>query len=142
MLEVSDLEVNLLDFVQKSFAFARLVTLNGKEYAVFERTETESESKFRPRLVKLFVLVPRGLIVHDFASDVLVVAPDGETPGPKSTGSALETAAEKTNFEEQGVAWRRVTVPEVGLVYLPAADSAPYQDAAGAAELGQALRET
>ena len=90
MLDVADLEVNLLDFVQKSFGFRRLVEVDGQEYAVFERTETESEAKFRPRLIRLYVVVPRSLIVHDFAADLLRIAPDGHTPGPRATGSAVE----------------------------------------------------
>ena len=131
--------MHLLDFVQKSFGFYRLVQLEDEEFAVFERTETESESKFRPKLVRLYVLVPRAWLVHDFASDLLAVAPDGKTPGRKSSGSAVETAAEKTSFQEQGVEWRRASVPSVGLVYVPADRSRRLLESPGLEALRAAL---
>ena len=119
MLDEADLETNVLEFVLKSFQFDRLETVGAEEYAVFHRTETESESKFRPKLVKLVVAVPRAWVVHDLAADLLLIASDGAHPGRRGTGTAVEAAAEKSEFTEQGVEWSRLPRPTGGWVYVP-----------------------
>ncbi|HTT34636.1 MAG TPA: hypothetical protein VMH78_02040 [Thermoplasmata archaeon] len=119
MLETSDLEGNVLEFLHKSFGFERLAAVGGTEYAVFSRRETESESKLRPRIIRLFVVAPRAAIVHELSADLLLLAPDGIRPGPRTGAPAREADAEPTAFEEQGFAWRRVGAP-AGIVYLPA----------------------
>jgi hypothetical protein len=119
MLEDADLEMNVLEFVQKSFQFDRSATVAGVEYAVFHRTETESESQFRPKLVKLVLAVPREWLVHDLASDLVLIAPDGIHPGPRGAGGAMEAAAEKSEFRQHGVDWVRHPRASGGWVYLP-----------------------
>ncbi|HXQ93694.1 MAG TPA: hypothetical protein VN864_00780 [Thermoplasmata archaeon] len=119
MVDEADLESNVLEFVLKSFQFDRTETVGGVEYAVLHRTETESESKFRPKLVKLVLVVPKDWIVHDLASDLLLIAPDGIHPGHRGSGTAVEAAAEKTEFSEQGVDWIRIARPAGGWIYLP-----------------------
>ncbi|HKV89726.1 MAG TPA: hypothetical protein VJQ43_00825, partial [Thermoplasmata archaeon] len=98
MLDEADLETNVLEFVLKSFQFDRTQTVGGVDYAVFHRTETESESKFRPRLVKLVLAVPRDWVVHDLAADLLLIASDGVHPGHRGSGAAVEASAEKSEF--------------------------------------------
>ena len=118
MVDEADLEVNVLDFLHKSFALERLATVDGVEYAVFHRRETESESRLRPSVIRLFLAVPRPLIVFDAAEDLLRLAPDGKTPGPRPPGVAHEAAADAPEFEEQGIGWIRIPVPN-GIAYLP-----------------------
>lgn len=119
MLDGADLETNVFEFVHKSFQFDLFQTVADVEYAVFHRTETESESQFRPKLVRLVVVVPRGSLVHDLAADLVLVAPDGVHPGRRGSGSAVEAAAETSEFTEQGVAWVRLRRKEGEWVYLP-----------------------
>lgn len=119
VVDEADLESNVLEFVLKSFQFDRSETVGGLEYALFHRTETESESQFRPKLVKLVLVVPLEWVVHDLASDLLLIASDGVHPGHRGSGSAMEAAAEKTEFSEQGVDWVRLPRPAGGWVYLP-----------------------
>lgn len=118
-MELAELETNVLEFQHKSFSFERVATLDGTELAVFSRRETETESKFRPKVIRLFVVVPIAQVVYDLAADLLLIAPDGATPGPRGVGVAAEAAAGTTEFNEQGLAWRRVAVPS-GLAYSPA----------------------
>jgi hypothetical protein len=119
VLDQSDLEVNVLEFRQRSFQFERLVELEGVEYAVFSRTETESESQFRPRLVHLRLVVPRAWVVYDEPNDVLLVARDGKTVPLRVVESVTEVGADPSEFPEQGIDWRRVTGPGGLLVYAP-----------------------
>ena len=119
VLDESDLEVNVLEFRQRSFQFERLVEHEGKEYAVFSRTETESESQFRPRLVHLRVIVPRSWIVYDEPNDILLLARDGSTIPPRLTESVTEVGADPTEFQEQGIDWKREPGPGGLLVYAP-----------------------
>jgi hypothetical protein len=118
MVEDTDLELNVLEFLSKSFSFERSVDLDGQELAVFHRTETESESRFRPKVVRLRLIVPKAWIIYDLAADLLRLGRDGVTPGPRSAGTAVESAAERSRFDEAGIAWRRVAV-EGGYVTAP-----------------------
>jgi len=54
-------------------------------------------------------------------SDLMLIAPDGAHPGHRGSGTAVEAAAEKTEFSEQGVDWVRLPRPEGGWVYVPKA---------------------
>jgi hypothetical protein len=133
MVDEADLETNVLEFVLKSFQYDRTDSVGGVDYAVFHRTETESESKFRPKLVKLVVAVPREWVVHDLASDLLLIASDGLHPGHRGSGSAVEAAAEKSEFPEQGVDWVRIPRPAGGWVYVPKSGRERWDEAAVAA---------
>lgn len=136
MVDAADLEVNLLGFQRKSFSFDRRATVDGREYGVFRRTETESEAKFRPRVVHLHVVVPLDWVVFDVAADLLAVGRDGVRPGPRSTGTAVEAAAEKAEFSEQGVLWQRASLGDGGFAYLPKELAPALLAPAGRAALG------
>jgi hypothetical protein len=120
VLDLSDLEINVLEFRQRSFQFDRMVDLHGTEHAVFARTETESESQFRPRLVHLRVVVPRAWVVFDEPNDVLLLAKDGATLPVRLTEPVTEVRADRPEFKEQGIEWRRKDAPGGFLVYAPA----------------------
>ena len=120
MLTVGDLEVNVLEFRQRSFQFQRAATVGDREVALFSRTETETESQFRPKLIHLHVLVPVAWVVHDEANDVLLVARDGATLPVRLTEQVVEVGAERAEFEEQGIAWKRTRGPSGSYVYAPA----------------------
>jgi hypothetical protein len=118
MLSTADLEVNVLEFRQRSFQYERSGEVGGTDYAVFGRTETETERKLRPRLVHLLLVVPRGWIVLDEGSDLLRVAREG-TPDPPSTAPVVEIAADPSEFREGGAEWVRTSRTSETLVYLP-----------------------
>lgn len=130
VVDEADLETNVLEFVLKSFQFDRMETVGAVEYAIFHRTETESESQFRPKLVKLVLAVPRDWIVHDLASDLMLIAPDGVHPGHRGTGTAMEAAGEKAEFSEQGVDWVRRPRTNGGWVYFPKRDEVNWTPSA------------
>jgi hypothetical protein len=120
VLEPSDLEVNVLEFRQRSFQFERLAEVAGHSIALFLRTETESESQFRPKLVHLRLLVPQAWVVLDEPNDVLLIARDGATLPVRLAEPVVEVGAERTEFQEQGLPWKRVAGPSGSLVYAPA----------------------
>ncbi|HTT72608.1 MAG TPA: hypothetical protein VMG99_00445 [Thermoplasmata archaeon] len=136
MLDLADLEINVLEFRQRAFSFERVATLGGEEFAVFGRTETESESQFRPRLVHLKLAVPRAWVVFDATSDVLALARDGATVPVRLTETVIEVGAEPPTFKEQGIEWRRGPGPNGVLVYAPAERAERVLADAGLAELG------
>jgi hypothetical protein len=119
MLEASDLEVNVLEFRQRAFSFERLATVADHGIAVFGRTETESESQFRPKLLHLKLAVPQAWVVYDEPNDVLRIARDGSTIPVRLTEPVVEVAAEPPEFQEQGIGWRRAPGPGGTLVYAP-----------------------
>ena len=118
MVELAELEVNVLEFVHKNFSFARMVPWGPGEIAVFQRTETENETQFRPKIIHLLLAVPREWVIYDLAADLLVLGSDGHTPGPRGVGTATEAAAETQEFREQGIDFRRFAVGGV-LLYVP-----------------------
>ncbi|MGD0249664.1 MAG: hypothetical protein ABSB97_02065 [Thermoplasmata archaeon] len=120
MLTAADLEINILEFRQRAFQFERLADFQGTDYAVFSRTETESESQFRPRLVHLKLIVPQAWVVYDEANDLLAVAEDGKTLPVRLTEPVVEVGAERPEFQEQGIAWRRAVGPSGSFAYAPA----------------------
>ena len=120
MLTASDLEINVLEFRQRSFQFERLASLEGTDLAVFSRTETESESQFRPRLVHLKLVVPQAWVVYDEPNDLLAVARDGRTVPVRLTEPVVEVRADRPEFREQGIDWKRADGPSGSLLYVPA----------------------
>jgi hypothetical protein len=138
MLDVPDLEVNVLEFRQRAFSFERLAPVGEREFAVFGRTETESESQFRPRLVHLKIAVPREWVVHDETNDVLLIARDGASIPVRLTEPVVEVGAEPPEFHEQGIAWRRAPGPGGTLVYAPADLADALLNPAGFSGLGLA----
>jgi hypothetical protein len=120
VLTASDLEVNVLEFRQRSFQFQRLATVGERDVALFSRTETETESRFRPKLVHLHLLVPHAWVVWDEPNDVLLIAKDGTTVPVRLTEPVVEVGAERPEFSEQGIPWKRVTGPSAAYVYAPA----------------------
>jgi hypothetical protein len=139
MLEPADLEVNVLEFRQRSFQFARIVELPGGPIAVFERTETETERQLRPRLLHLTLLVPQPWVVLDPATDLLRVAASGAVEAPPAIAPVVEVAAEPEEFEEGGVRWRRVAGrSSEAFLYGPAERSAALFSADGRRALGLA----
>ena len=119
MLTPGDLEVNVLEFRQRSFQFQRSVALAGRDIAHFSRTETETESQFRPKLIHLHLLVPVEWVVFDEPNDVLLIARDGATVPVRLTEQVVEIGADRTEFEEQGIAWKRGGGPSGAFVYAP-----------------------
>jgi hypothetical protein len=119
VLTAGDLEVNVLEFRQRSFQYQRTATVGDQEIALFSRTETESESRFRPKLIHLQLLVPVGWVVLDEANDVLLLAKDGATVPVRLTEQVVEVAAERPEFDEQGIAWTRAVGPSGAYVYAP-----------------------
>lgn len=138
MLDASDLEINVLEFRQRSFSFDHLATVGGTDYAVFSRTETESESQFRPRLVHLRLVTPLAWVVLDEPNDVLRLARDGATLPVRLTEPVVEVGAEPVEFHEQGIAWRRAPGPNATLVYAPAELAPCLLSGEGIAALGVA----
>lgn len=136
MLTAADLEVNVLDFRQRSYQFDRLASLGGTTFAVFSRTETESESQFRPRLVRLHLVVPLGWIVRDEAADSLRVSKDGLALPMAPAEPVVEVGAERPEFRELGVDWRRAAGPSASLVYVPKEFAGTLLAPSGLAALG------
>jgi hypothetical protein len=136
VLDASDLEVNVLEFRQRSFQFERLGEVAGRPIALFTRTETESESQFRPRLVHLRLLVPQEWVVLDEPNDRLAIARDGVTPPVPLAEPVVEVGAERTEFQESGLPWRRVAGPSGSLVYAPAELADRLLSADGFAAMG------
>ena len=119
MVDDATLETNVLSFREKSFSYRATVEAGGVPYAVFYRTEVESESRFRPKVVHLLLAVPREAILGDLASDTLVLAPDGRSAGPRRAGGAQEVDADETEFREQGIEFVRSQAPDGTIRYLP-----------------------
>jgi hypothetical protein len=136
VLSASDLEINVLEFRQRSFQFQRLASVDGRDVALFSRTETETESRFRPKLIHLHLLVPQAWVVFDEPNDVLLIARDGATLPVRLSEQVVEVGAERTEFDEQGIAWRRDGGPSGSFVYAPAELSGTLLTAASYAALG------
>jgi len=119
VLTAGDLEVNVLEFRQRSFQFQRLATVLGRAVALFSRTETETESRFRPKLIHLHLLVPVEWVVRDEPNDVLLLARDGTTVPVRLSEQVVEVGAERAEFDEQGIPFRREAGPSGSFVYAP-----------------------
>jgi hypothetical protein len=136
VLTAADLEINVLEFRQRSFQFERLADVEGTDFAVFSRTETESESQFRPQLVHMKLVVPQAWVVYDEPNDLLAIAEDGATVPVRLTEPVVEVRADRTEFREQGVEWKRRESPGGELVYVPTSHAATVLSEAGLAALG------
>ncbi len=136
MLEAADLEIDVLDFRQRSFQFDRIAEIDGTRFAVFSRTETESESQFRPKLVHLRVAVPLAWIARDEEADSLRIARDGAVTLPTIAEAVVEVGAEPPEFREQGIDWKRAAAPGGALVYAPTEYAGRLLAAPGFAALG------
>jgi hypothetical protein len=119
MVEDEVLSMNVLQFAGKSFDYDTTITFGGAEYAVFARTETETEAKLRPELVRMRVVVPREWVQYEEASDTLLLVPSGGTPGPARRRAAGATVLEPEEFRDQGVEWHRLTFAGRHTLYLP-----------------------
>ncbi|MHB1435023.1 MAG: hypothetical protein ACYCPN_03785 [Thermoplasmata archaeon] len=119
-MDLADLELNLLEFRQKSFQFARLAKVDGTEFAIFSRTETESERQFRPRLVHLHLAIPREWIRLDSEGEMLRLEPAGTAGAAPSTRDAEEVGTERSEFTEAGEVWKRETGAGGFHLYVPA----------------------
>ncbi len=116
MASPADLEVNLLEFRQKSFQFARLVRVGTEEFALFSRTETESENRFRPKLVQLFLALPRRSIRYDREEETLRWG----DPEPRRPTAAEPVGSERGEFRENGIDFRRLSLGGGRWLYVPA----------------------
>ncbi len=120
VLTAGDLEVNVLEFRQRSFQFQRLATVDDRTVAWFSRTETETESRFRPNLIHLHLLLPVEWVVLDEPNDVLLLSRDGVTLPVRLSEQVVEIGAERPEFDEQGIPFRRSRGPSGSFVYAPA----------------------
>jgi hypothetical protein len=130
--------VNVLEFRQRSFQFQRLATVADREIALFSRTETETESQFRPKLIHLYLLTPVEWVLYDEPNDVLLLARDGVTPPVRLAEQVVEVGAERTEFQEQGIPWKRAGGPSGSFVYAPTELAEALLDPAAYAALGLA----
>jgi hypothetical protein len=136
VLTEADLEVNVLEFRQRSFQFDRIAEWEGEQYAVFSRTETESESQFRPRLVHLHLILPLGWVALDAANDELRIAPGGGAPPPRLIETVVEVGAEPPRFKESGVEWTRTAPAPDQRLYAPSDRAERLLSPEGRAALG------
>lgn len=136
VLTAADLEVNVLEFRQRSFQFDRIAEWEGEPYAVFSRTETESESQFRPRLVHLHLILPLSWVVLDEPNDELRIAPGGGPLPPRRIETVVEVGAEPPQFQEGGVAWTRTSPSRESRFYAPADRADRLLSPEGRAALG------
>ncbi|MCI4363973.1 MAG: hypothetical protein L3K13_06715 [Thermoplasmata archaeon] len=119
MVEPAQLESTILEFRHKSFSFEGRLEVHDQPWVVFARSETESESKFRPRVVRLRVLVPVAWVHADPAGELLLLGREGAPGLSPPSGPALEVAAEPDEFEEQGIDWVRWRPRPERLLYMP-----------------------
>jgi hypothetical protein len=126
----------VLQFAGKSFDYESTVTVGGTEYAIFARTETETEAKLRPELVRMRVVVPREWVQYDEASDTLWMVAPGIPPGPARRRAAGATMLEPEEFRDQGIDWHRLTMAGRHRLYLPKAEEARLLSPEGRTALG------
>ena len=136
MVEDETLSMNILQFAGKSFDYDSTVTIGGTEYAIFARTETETEAKLRPELVRMRVVVPREWVQYEEASDTLLLAAASATPGPSRRRAAGATMLEPEEFRDQGIDWHRLTLSSRQTLYLPKGEEARLVGPEGRAALG------
>lgn len=105
MIDEEDLESTVLTFCGASFGFERALSISGQDLALFTRRETESEAKFRPRIVRRWLLVPRGWLFLDRNREVLVLGKEGKRPSLSGTVRIQDSegARPPARFDEQGI---------------------------------------
>ena len=136
MVEDEILSMNVLQFAGKSFDYDSTVTIAGVEYAIFARTETETEAKLRPELVRMRVVVPRTWVEYEEASDTLRLVAPGGPAGPARRRAAGATLAEPEDFRDQGIDWHRLSLPGRHTLYLPKTEEPRLLASEGRAALG------
>jgi hypothetical protein len=136
VLDEATLEVNVLSFLGKSFSYDRSAEIEGRPFSVFYRTETESESRFRPQLVHIKVVVPREWVVARESEQELLLARDGQLPAIRTVTEATESGTVKSRFEEQGIAFRREILSPGTHVYVPDEVASAVLSSAGKSSLG------
>jgi len=130
------LSLNVLQFAGKSFDYDSTITVGGRDYAIFGRTETESEAKLRPELVRMRVVLPREWVQYEEASDTLMlVRPDAPT-GPSRRRAAGTTMLEPEEFRDQGIDWHRLTLAGRHALYLPKGEEGRLLSSEGRTALG------
>jgi hypothetical protein len=136
MVDDETLSMNVLQFAGKSFDYDSTVTVGGTEFAIFARTETETEAKLRPELVRMRVVVPREWVQYEEASDTLLLAAPGGASGPSRRRAAGATMLEPEEFRDQGIDWHRLTLTDRHTLYLPKGEEARLLSTEGRAALG------
>ncbi|MGC2290256.1 MAG: hypothetical protein WA688_10450 [Thermoplasmata archaeon] len=136
MVEDEVLSLNVLQFAGKSFDYDSTVSVGGTEYAIFGRTETETEAKLRPELVRMRVVVPREWVQYEEASDTLLLQSPGATPGPSRRRAAGATMLEPEEFRDQGIDWHRLAFAGKHSLYLPKGEEARLLSTEGRTALG------
>lgn len=121
MLTEEELAESVLNFLKTSFAFERLLKLEGTEFAVFTRRETEAEAKLRPKVIRRWVVVPHTWVFFDKDADVLVLGKGGHKP---SRLIALQVEGERStlpadHFQEQGIEFMTHRFPGDLELYAP-----------------------
>jgi hypothetical protein len=130
------LSLNVLQFAGKSFDYDSTVAVAGIEYAIFGRTETETEAKLRPKLVRMRVVVPREWVRYEEAADTLMLLAPGGTAGPQRHRAAGTTMLEPEEFRDQGIDWHRLTLDGDHRLYLPKGEEGRLLSHAGRTALG------
>jgi hypothetical protein len=130
------LSLNVLQFAGKSFDYESTVSVAGMEYAVFARTETETEAKLRPELVRMRVVVPREWVQYEEASDTLQLQSPAAPGGATRRRAAGATMLEPEEFRDQGIDWHRLTLAGRHRLYLPKAEEARLLSPEGKTALG------
>ena len=136
MVDDEILSLSVLQFAGKSFDYESTVSVGGTEYAVFARTETETEAKLRPELVRMRVVVPRDWVEYEEASDTLQLVAPGGTAGPSRRRAAGATMLEPEEFRDQGIEWHRLTLAEKHRLYVPKREEARLLSTEGRTALG------
>ena len=124
MVDDETLAMNVLQFAGKSFDYDSTVVVGDIEYAIFARTETESEAKLRPELVRMRVVVPREWVHYEEAADTLMLLAPGGTAGPARRRAAGATMLEPEEFRDQGIDWHRLALAGGHRLYLPKGEEA------------------
>jgi hypothetical protein len=138
VIEEEDLDSTVLTFYGASFGFERALRIGALDLALFTRRETESEAKFRPRIVRRWLLVPRAWLFLDKNREVLVLGKDGKRPA--STGTIGIQNSEGTRppprFEEQGIPFRTEPVSKDLELYVVSSMRDAILSEEGCASLG------
>jgi hypothetical protein len=136
MVEEEVLSRNVLQFAGKSFDYDSTIAVGGIDYAIFGRTETESEAKLRPQLVRMRVVLPREWVEYEEASDTLAIRSGPEPGAPARRRAAGATTLEPEEFRDQGIDWHRLLLPDRHSLYLPKAEESRLLGAEGRRALG------
>ncbi|HEV2449590.1 MAG TPA: hypothetical protein VGU43_04160 [Thermoplasmata archaeon] len=137
MLEPAVLESTVLEFRSKSFSHEESIRIGERDWLVFARSETESESKFRPKVLRLRVVVPADWVFADPAGERLLLGPDGSPGAMGAPTEAVEVAAEPEEFTEQGIDWVRWRPRPERLLYLPRTSADELRRSESVLRLGQ-----